>query len=117
MDPQYITAWRKRFARYQKEDRERAERARQALPTAVAILRRYGAKRIVLFGSLCQPGRFHRTSDIDLAVEGIPKRDFFRAGADLMMVLDWPVDLKPWEELDDAFRDLIAEKGEVLYEE
>jgi predicted nucleotidyltransferase len=87
------------------------------LPEAVAILKKYGAKRIILFGSLCRAERFHRGSDIDLAVEGIPPNKFIRAGADLMMALDWPIDLKPLEEVDEFFREMILKKGEVIHGE
>ena len=84
---------------------------------AVPILKRYGAKRILLFGSLCRSGRFHSDSDIDLVVEGIPVKDVTRAAADLMMAMDWPTDLKPLEEVSDFFRSRIVEEGEVLYAE
>jgi len=87
------------------------------LPAAIDILKKHGAKRIVLFGSLCRAGRFHQGSDIDLAVEGMPSQKFFRAGADLMMALDWPVDLKPLEEVDEFFRETILANGEVIYVE
>ena len=54
-----------------------------------AILRKYGAKRILLDGSLCRTGRFRRGSDIDLVVEGIRPQRFIRAATDLMMAMDW----------------------------
>jgi predicted nucleotidyltransferase len=115
LKPEYLEGWRRRFAAQEAESRALAEQARSALPRATDILKKYGAKRVILFGSLCRAGRFHRRSDIDLAVEGIPAQDFFRAGADLMMALDWPVDLKPLEEIDEFFRELILQKGEVIY--
>jgi predicted nucleotidyltransferase len=115
--PEYIEGWRRRFAAQEAESRALAAEARRALPEAVAILKRYGARRIVLFGSLLRDGRFHRASDIDLAVAGMPSKNFFRAGADLMMALDWPVDLKPLEEIDDFFREMILKEGELLYAE
>jgi predicted nucleotidyltransferase len=115
--PEYLEGWRRRFAAQEAELQALAAEARRALPTAVDILKRYGVKRVILFGSLCRAGRFHRGSDIDLAVEGIPPQKFIRAGADLMMSLDWPVDLKPLEELDEFFRELIFQQGEVIYAE
>ncbi len=44
---------------------------------------RFGARRVVVFGSLAHGAWFHARSDIDLAVEGIPPEDFFRAWAAL----------------------------------
>ncbi len=115
LDLKYVEGWRRRFAAQQAENQALAEAARRALPQALEILKKYGAKRIILFGSLQRGERFHRRSDIDLAVSGIPFKNFLRAGADLMMALDWPVDLKPFEELDEPFRALIVANGEILY--
>lgn len=115
--PEFIESWRRRFVAQEAESRALAAQARLALTEAIAILRQHGAKRIILFGSLHQGRRFNRGSDIDLAVEGIPPAKFIRAGADLMMALDWPVDLKPLEEVDDFFRKMILQKGELIYAE
>jgi hypothetical protein len=40
-----------------------------------------------------------------------------RAAADLMMAMDWLIDLRPCEDLDDAFRDMVVKKGEQIYAE
>jgi predicted nucleotidyltransferase len=81
----------------------------------VPILKRYGATKVILFGSLAS-GTFRRESDIDLAVEGIPARCFTRALADLMMALDWPVDLKPLEDVEPEFRERVLREGIILHE-
>ncbi len=117
MQTDYAAAWQRRFAEQRAAALAMAERARAELPKAVSILKSYGVKKIILFGSLCRPEKFHARSDIDLAVSGIPSDKIIRAGADLMMALDWPIDLKPWEELNDFFREMILKRGEVLYEE
>ena len=75
----YIASWRKHFARQDAESHTLAIQARKDLTKAVEILKKYGAKRIFIFGSLCRPGRFYPGSDIDLAVEGIPPQRFNRA--------------------------------------
>lgn len=115
IDPKYLAAWREHFNRQDAESRVHAARARKDLAKAVEILKTYGVKRVFLFGSLCRPGRFYPGSDIDLAAEGIPAQLFNRAAADLMMSMDWPIDLKPLEELDDLLHDIILEKGEQIY--
>jgi len=52
------------------EDRRR--RAWSAAREAAELLRsRYGARRVLAFGSLVTPDRFTPWSDIDLAVEGV----------------------------------------------
>ena len=55
------------------------------------ICRKYGVKRVLLFGSSIQTGRQAR--DIDLAVEGVSHRDFFRFYGELMFALSKPVDV------------------------
>lgn len=115
--PKYLAAWRERFQKQAEEEQQRAELARKELAKAVAILRRHGAKRVILFGSLSEKMRLRPRSDIDLAVEEIKKTDFVRAYADLMMALDFPIDLKPLEELSPTFKESVLQRGEVLYEE
>jgi predicted nucleotidyltransferase len=117
INPKYLSAWRRRFDALEAESYSLAAQARADLDEAVSILRKYGATRIFLIGSLCRPNRFHRDSDIDLAVEGISLRDVTRAAADLMMAMEWPTDIKPIEEADEFFRSRIFEKGEILYAE
>ncbi len=55
----------------------------QALEAAGACMRllkeRFGAQRVILFGSLAGQGPWHGRSDIDLAVEGLAPADFFPA--------------------------------------
>jgi predicted nucleotidyltransferase len=61
---------------------------------AVLLKEQFGAKRVVLFGSLTRgPGRFYARSDIDLAVWGLDERIYLRAVARLL-------DLDPEMEVD-----------------
>lgn len=59
------------------------ERRWQALQVAQKcidlLMHRFGARRVILFGSLAGQGTWHRGSDIDLAVEGMPAEEFFLA--------------------------------------
>jgi predicted nucleotidyltransferase len=111
----YLVAWQKYFSKQESESHALAARARKDLAKAVEILKKYGAKRVFIFGSLCRTGRFYPDSDIDLAVEGIPAKLFNRAAADLMMSMNWPIDLKPIEELDELIHGMIIKKGELIY--
>ena len=56
-----------------------------------AMCRKYQVKRAVLFGSSLDPGRTGR--DIDLTVDGLASRDFFRFYGELMCALSKPVDI------------------------
>jgi predicted nucleotidyltransferase len=55
--------------------------ARQA---AELLKRRYAASRVVAFGSLIDPDRFHPWSDIDLAAWGLRPTEYFEAVALLL---------------------------------
>jgi len=68
-------------------DHELSGRRDQALKitwAAAAILKsKYGATRVVLFGSLAHRLWFTPRSDIDLYVEGVPVGAFFKAEAEV----------------------------------
>ncbi|MEO1353283.1 MAG: nucleotidyltransferase domain-containing protein [Cyanobacteria bacterium J06635_15] len=75
------------IARYH-QGRSVAEQAAQHLKT------RWGASKVVLFGSLLTPDNVHSRSDIDLAVWGLPEADYLSALADLLdLDPDFSIDL------------------------
>ena len=112
----YIEGWRKRLNEERWRDKTQAESALSGLSIAVTILKKYNAQRILLCGSLAKEGCFRQGSDIDLAVEGIKRTDFVRAYADLMFALDWPVDLKPLEEIHGPLKETVLKRGRIIYE-
>lgn len=114
----YIRIWRERWARQQQADAEAARGARElAERLARHLCERYGARRVVLLGSLARD-EFRSGSDIDLAAAGIPDEDFFRAGADLEAAAgELHVDLVPIESADRAFLAELSRDGIVLHDE
>ena len=102
---------RARNAEVSRQTEAEAVRSRAAAEAIAAMLReRFGAMRVILFGSLAR-GRFRLDSDIDLAVAGLAKGDLFRAMADAMEFTNRWVDIKPLEEVDPHFRLRILETG------
>jgi predicted nucleotidyltransferase len=84
--------------------REKLENRRQEALASVArctelLERRYGARRVIPFGSALQEGAWHESSDLDLAVEGLSSEALWQAEKDLeAMVPPWlQVDLVPLE--------------------
>jgi predicted nucleotidyltransferase len=114
----YLRAWEARW----QEERQAAVRAAEearALAGRLAwlLVEKYGARRVVLVGSLAR-GEFGAGSDIDLAAEGIPDDSFFRAGADLEAAAGGlHVDLVPLESATPAFLADQARDGIVLHGE
>ncbi len=94
----YVEGLRRRRESERRAAQERAARAQAvARRCAVHLRGQYGARRVVLFGSLAR-GDLHAMSDIDLAAEGIDPEELFRAGADLARLAgDIEVDLVPLE--------------------
>jgi len=79
---------------------------------AVATLRSYGARRVLLFGSFVHDPEHAR--DIDLAVEGVPVSQLWRANGEVAEVLDCPYDLVAMEESPEFYA-LINKDARVLY--
>jgi predicted nucleotidyltransferase len=85
------------------------------LPDLVRLLAARGARRVWLFGSLAW-GETHETSDIDLAVEGLPLEELGRAQGELLLAAPCKLDLVRLEEVPEAFASRIRQWGIVLDE-
>ncbi len=79
---------------------------------AVAILKDAGCTRVYLFGSLAA-GKSEQFSDIDLAVQGCSKGQYFPLLGKLMLELTHPVDLVSLDD-QDPFASFIMEEGELV---
>lgn len=94
---------------------ERRERAWKVARAAANLLRiRFGANRVVVFGSLAQKVRFTPWSDIDLAVWGIAPEQFYRAaGAAMDIGLDSgiKVDIVDAEDCSSEMQEMIHRDG------
>ena len=78
------------------------------------LVKRFGARRVVLFGSVAR-GDIHKRSDIDLAVWGIPPKDFYRAVAFASgHSRKWKVDVVDAEDCREFVRRSILEEGVEL---
>lgn len=83
------------------------------LDQAVAIARRYGATRVLLFGSAAHAPEEAR--DLDLAIGGVPGWEFFGMAAELEEALPVPLDVIPLTP-ENAFIRHIRARGRWLYE-
>jgi uncharacterized protein len=113
-----------KMAQYRQTARRRreAEKARlderfqlgQAIAHQLAdLLRRdFGAKRVVLFGSLTDRNLFHQRSDIDLAAWGIPEQHCLKAVAAVTgFTTAFQVDLARMEEASERLSVAVSEEG------
>ncbi|MBI4701552.1 MAG: nucleotidyltransferase domain-containing protein [Deltaproteobacteria bacterium] len=92
----------------------RAANVRRRLPDVVRLLRqRFGAGRVILFGSLAWGG-FHARSDTDLAVEGLPLAELGDAMAAASAAAGAVVEVFDLASLPPAFRQRVISEGEDL---
>ncbi len=77
------------------------------------LARKYGAKRVILFGSSLLPG--HVAQDIDLGVSGVSAADYFTFCGELMFAAEKPVDVVDLDK-DSKFTRLIIKEGVPIYE-
>ena len=112
----YLAVWKQKKAQQKERDRAVTEKAKAVLPELITLLvNEFQANKIILFGSLAK-GKFTETSDIDLAVGGIPPKQLFKAIGEVNSCSDFAVDLKPLEELHPHFYQRVLETGSVIYD-
>lgn len=106
--------WRQAHAARAARAATRATSLRTLLPIVRHLLtERYGARRVVLFGSFAR-GDQNELSDVDLAVEGLAPLGYFPALADLMGLLDSPVDLVEFERASPSMLARVQSEGVEL---
>ncbi|MFQ6100566.1 MAG: nucleotidyltransferase family protein [Anaerolineae bacterium] len=88
------------------------ESYRKNIRRAVEMLKKAGCTGVFLFGSLAA-GEIRGESDIDLAIRGCPKGEFFYLLGRLLLELDYPVDLVNLDS-QDAFARHLEKEGELL---
>jgi predicted nucleotidyltransferase len=95
---------------------QRKQRAWQLAHQAAELLRNnFGAKKIVVFGSLAHEAWFTPWSDIDLAAWGIPPDRFYAAvGAVAELSSEFKIDLIDPETSRPALRAAIEREGREL---
>lgn len=115
MDAYQLTA-QKRAQQQQQIITERREKAWRLARTAVALLKEeFGATQVAVFGSLVHPQLFHRSSDIDLAVWGLPESEYYRAVSRLLSLdPDISFDLVEVAHASPRLREKIEREGQLL---
>lgn len=82
----------------------------------ISFMRTTGVHKVYLFGSLTNPEVFHDRSDIDLVVDGLPPRLYFKALAELWRLLlsGMHLDLIPFEDADSELHERVVKGGVAL---
>lgn len=110
----YRASARKREIELRIQIETRRQRAWIVASQAAEILKeKFHASRVVVFGSILYPRRFHLGSDIDLAVWGV--QDYFRAVSCLLDIdSEFEFDLVPIEDARPGILDVIRKEGTDL---
>lgn len=98
------------------DERRKRERLLDRIRQAAAGLKaRFGARRVVLFGSLAHTAWFMPDSDVDLAVEGLAGKDYWQAWRLAEEIIgDRPVDLIEIETARESLQRAIERYGMEL---
>ena len=112
----YREGLRRRLNRALNADEQAAVEAawREASQAAERLVQQYGAKRVILFGSVARRRRLQPDSDIDLAVEGMTGEVFYKIAGDLHTSDGRRIDLVRLDTLGQSFRKVIALEGVLL---
>ncbi|OGQ94434.1 MAG: hypothetical protein A2521_17520 [Deltaproteobacteria bacterium RIFOXYD12_FULL_57_12] len=121
MEPAGIEECRRNYLERQKRRRDDQEERRlrllRAVREAARSLQTLGVERVLLYGSILIPHRFHERSDLDIVVYGLPAAKWTAA---FLALENWPgldqvaIDMKPGEDLPVDFLSFVEARGEVI---
>ena len=99
--------------RTSRSDRREYEHLLSRLREAARMLkRRFGVRRVTLFGSLASGAWSTASSDVDLAIEGISADSYWAAWRTVEDIVgSWPVDLIEVETVGEPLRQNIQQNG------
>ena len=78
------------------------------------ISKEFDVKKVFLFGSCLES--VETANDIDIAVEGIKAKDFFKYYGRISMAIDDEVDLVDLDDMREHFQKRILSKARIIYE-
>ena len=114
---EYVEAWRTRLARQEAERWAWGQQLREvARACAHRLVQDFGARAVYLFGSLLDEELVHERSDIDLAVEGLEGKLYFKALSRVWELLPAGVelDLVPLEQARLGLAERVKAEGVLL---
>ena len=78
------------------------------------ISKEFDVEKVFLFGSCLES--VETANDIDIAVEGIKAKDFFKYYGRISMAVDDEVDLVDLDDIREHLQKRILSKGRIIYE-
>ncbi len=108
----YILTAQRQEQQRQEQLEHRRQQGLAGATIAAAQLKRLGATKVILFGSLLKES-LHEQSDMDLAVWGLPEDLYFKAVAQLQGIAGFEVDLVEAEDAMPHILEAIAQGIEL----
>lgn len=103
---------------YEKKMNLQQQRRKEALREAKHIARilgeRFGAKEVILYGSLSQERYFDMASDIDIVAKGLGDQ-YLKAYGYCLRLSKFNLDIRAYEDLPDQYKKKVNEEGRCLY--
>lgn len=116
MYEEYIRDWVERKKKEEEKMKVLSQKALKEAKRIAEVLReKYGVGKVVLFVSLAKylrgTGEFTERSDIDLAVEGLPKEKYFKVLSEINRFSEFEIDLIDLEGCPEFLKRLIKREG------
>jgi predicted nucleotidyltransferase len=109
----FLASYKRRWAEQARQARERCAGLRETAKELAGICRSFGARRVLLFGSVVR-GSVRPGSDLDLAVEGVAPDRFFDLYGTLLTAAGVPLDLVDLDDAPTSLRACIEQQGVPL---
>jgi len=93
-----------------------SESMQNDLNQILSVLKKYDADKVLLYGSVAR-GDYKDDSDLDICVEGLDNRYFFRAVGECMMKSEHSVSVIDMNNTSGYFRERILREGRIIYEQ
>jgi predicted nucleotidyltransferase len=90
------------------------QRYQKDVASAVKTLQRFGAERVILYGSLAR-GDAREDSDLDICVEGLPDENYFSALGECLLHSENSISVIDLHSSYGLLRNRIMQEGLVLY--
>jgi predicted nucleotidyltransferase len=97
---------------------ERLEAYKIAQKCAQLLKEQFKVNNVYIFGSVAGDGLWHKWSDIDIAVEGLPSQDYFKAlnAVDKILPAGLELDLVTLEDATERLKERIKSEDIIMHE-
>ncbi len=117
---EYINAWKDRLKEEEEEQKNKFKKARSTASRCSRLLQEdFGVDEVYIVGSSQNQDRFHKRSDLDLAVQGLAPEEYYQA---LSSCIDQAsdglnIDLIPLEDLSTTEKETLLNKSHKITRE